>query len=73
MIDKAGMYDELELGERAAEELFSEEIASLYTKSMDRAWGIVVLCYRRVREYAPDQAWEWYPQLEDGMWVGRNY
>jgi hypothetical protein len=68
-------YDtlEYELGDRASEELFSEELASLYTKSTDRAWAIIVLCYRRVREYIPEQAWEWYPNLDkDGMWAGRN-
>jgi len=67
-------YDmlECELGGRAARELFREELASLYTQPMDRAWAIIVLCYRRVREYAPKQAREWYPQLDgDGMWTGR--
>jgi hypothetical protein len=64
---------EYELGERASQELFREELSMLYTSPMDRAWAVVALCYLRVAKYAPDQAWEWYPQFDENrMWMGRN-
>lgn len=63
--------DELELGERAADWLLTEELGAAYSTLEARAWCIVLHCYVQLarllgRGSVPP---EWTPTFDkDGMW-----
>lgn len=46
--DFSGELDELELGERVADWLFTELAGSIYANVKDRVWEVVLHCYASV-------------------------
>lgn len=69
--DFFGELDELELGERVADALFSEMLYGIYSTVKDRAWGVVLCCYARMawglgKDNVPV---EWKPTFDErGRW-----
>jgi hypothetical protein len=69
--DFFGELDELELGGRVADALFEEMFSGIYSTVKDRAWGIVLQCYRRMvfavgQDNVPAQ---WKPTFDErGRW-----
>lgn len=70
--DFDGTLDELELGERVADALFVELAGSIYTNVKDRAWAVVLCCYRRWIDAVGNSAGVpagWTPVFdENGNW-----
>lgn len=69
--DFYGELDELELGERVADALFAELAGSIYSTVHDRAWCIVLHCYRAmVLAFGQDNVPpEWKPAFDEhGRW-----
>lgn len=69
--DFFGEMDELELGGRVSDALFSELSGSVYTEVKDRAWSLVVCYYARwVRAVGEENVpAKWKPAFDDeGRW-----
>ena len=65
--------DVLELGERAAECLFAEELSTVYGSLRDRTWSVVLHCYGFIAVAAQEAGRElpacWQPNIDEhGMW-----
>lgn len=71
--DKAGVLDELELGDRVENWLVSEMLGAAYAEPQDRAWSVVLGCYAKVAlALGPDhpESLRWYPSFdENDRWV----
>jgi hypothetical protein len=61
--------DVLELGERAADFLFTEELSRAYSELRARTWSMILTWYGNAMVQAPACAENWKPNLdENGMW-----
>jgi hypothetical protein len=72
--DACPEVDALELGDRAAQCLWDSMFGMLYTKVEDRAWMVVVQCFKAMWDPKTASVPEgWYPQLVDNdRWIYGN-
>lgn len=68
--DFYGELNELELGERVSDCLFTELAGSIYSTVENRTWALILQCYRFMYEATNGNVpADWKPAIDDkGMW-----